>query len=198
MLSNINFRSVLPDDIHSIKQLHEEFFPVRYNDEFFRDACMGLGVNNTPLYTCLAVKKTANFTEKIIGFIFAQFISYDSSEDKDIIKLKLVDADNAHLQTKNKNNKTLNKFSSHSSESKQLEMLYILTLGVRKEYRRSGLASQLLSNSIEFAHKNTRCGCLYLHVIESNPVAIRFYEKHKFIRFKLISGMSPMKSLYCI
>jgi ribosomal protein S18 acetylase RimI-like enzyme len=213
---NIKFRAIRKDDFQCIKRLHEEFFPVKYSDEFYRDACIGIGVNDSPLYTCLAVKETVNSVglssssegksrkgvDEIVGFIFAQFIPYERSEDKDIILLKAGSGNNnkktavpydsnndeMDIQQSATNRNVFWKSSSASSSSSDLELFYILTLGVRKEYRRLGLASQLLKNCIDFAGQNPHCGCLYLHVIQSNPAAIAFYEKNMFARFKIVYG----------
>lgn len=36
------FRSIEEKDFEIIKKLHEEFFPVRYSDQFYVDACKGI------------------------------------------------------------------------------------------------------------------------------------------------------------
>lgn len=171
----IRYRSIQESDFQRIKDLHEEFFPVRYNEQFFRDSCRGIGVNGGRLYTCLAVRSDEqssfeNITNfgviggTVVGFIFAQFVPYADSEDKYIIKLK-------------------------TNVRKREELFYILTLGVCKEYRRIGLGNKLLAQCTNYANQNPRCCCIYLHVIHSNSSAIRFYEKVNFLKFKSINGM---------
>ncbi|CAG2100340.1 unnamed protein product, partial [Medioppia subpectinata] len=64
-------------------------------------------------------------------------------------------------------------------------VVYILTLGVVKEFRRNGIATLLLDNLIHHLTRNestTDCKALYLHVLTTNLVAIRFYEKRQFKR----------------
>lgn len=168
-MDKIQFRSILERDFQRIKDLHEEFFPVRYNDQFYHDSCREIGVNGAPLYTSLAVKVDTESTsegdingEKVVGFIFAQYVPHASSEDKYVM---------------------------NGSKHEDLEMFYILTLGVCKEYRNKGLGSKLLLQCTSYAKQNPRCGCIYLHVIHSNASAITFYEKAKFLKFKSINGL---------
>ena len=44
------YRVIQPGDYETIKSLHEEFFPVRYSDKFFRDACVGIGFRGGELF----------------------------------------------------------------------------------------------------------------------------------------------------
>ncbi|RWS28071.1 hypothetical protein B4U80_07151 [Leptotrombidium deliense] len=66
--------------------------------------------------------------------------------------------------------------------SKHTSVAYILTLGVVKEHRRYGIATLLLDNFIEHLMKSRDCKAVYLHVLTTNLVAIRFYEKRQFRR----------------
>ena len=95
----------------------------------------------------------------IVGFILAQFMDSNSCEDKDLVY----------------------KDGEYNSE-----VMYILTLGCRPEYRRKGLASLLLKNAIEHANTNTNCGAVYLHVIHFNKAAIRFYEENDFVSYRML------------
>ena len=62
------------------------------------------------------------------------------------------------------------------------DFCYIMTIGVIDECRNFGLGTRLL-NEVIYTIKQTRKKCLaiYLHVIEYNTVAIRFYLKNEFI-----------------
>lgn len=71
------FRSIEEKDFDAIKKLHEELFPVRYNDSFYIDACKGIGINRKPLFSIIA---TTN-DDEVVGFILAQFLPTKYSED---------------------------------------------------------------------------------------------------------------------
>lgn len=58
---------------------------------------------------------------------------------------------------------------------------YIMTIGIVDECRRLGLGSRLLNYTIEYLQNNyTNCEIIYLHVVDYNESAIRFYEKNGF------------------
>lgn len=57
---------------------------------------------------------------------------------------------------------------------------YILILGVKKEYRRQGLAGILLENLLNHLYKHQICKAIYLHVLHSNKQAIEFYQSKLF------------------
>ncbi|ESO06678.1 hypothetical protein HELRODRAFT_64313 [Helobdella robusta] len=59
---------------------------------------------------------------------------------------------------------------------------YILSLGVVKQYRRLGIASLLLDNLLSYLTSEdlNDCKVVYLHVLTTNSIAIRFYEKRNF------------------
>jgi ribosomal protein S18 acetylase RimI-like enzyme len=152
---SIHFRPICASDFQEIKALHEEFFPVKYSDSFYKEACQSIGINKSHLFTAIAMD-----SNKIIGFVFAQFIPLSESEDRSLVK----------------------------SNAKYLDACYILTLGIKPEYRRTGLASKLLLQCIDYAKLNKQCGVIYLHVIRGNTSAISFYEKNHFEFFREIAG----------
>ncbi|KAF0290427.1 N-alpha-acetyltransferase 60 [Amphibalanus amphitrite] len=69
-----------------------------------------------------------------------------------------------------------------ASFPRRTQMAYILSLGVSAEYRRRGLASQLLGLLLSELRtaEHADCRAVYLHVLTSNSPALRFYERHKF------------------
>ncbi|XP_050390569.1 N-alpha-acetyltransferase 60 [Patella vulgata] len=63
-----------------------------------------------------------------------------------------------------------------------VQVAYILSLGVVEDFRRNGIASLLLDSLL--SHLTTKeffnCKAVYLHVLESNGDALRFYERRNF------------------
>lgn len=129
--SNFELRPFSPSDIDEVKTLHDQLFPVSYSDKFYSDLAIGLGPRNHSVHSLIAVQRDNNAKESIAGFLFAQFEEMRSCEDSDIL-------------------------FPHDEKPKQ--MMYILTLGVRREYRRSGLGSKLLDVCIEKAIRESECG----------------------------------------
>ena len=60
--------------------------------------------------------------------------------------------------------------------------IYILTLGAINEIRKIGLATKLIDKLIDLTKQYHKIKYIYLHVIEYNDHAIRFYEKNNFKR----------------
>lgn len=50
-MNDLVYRPVTEDDFAQLKCLHEEFFPVRYSDNFYKDVCAGRGLNGGQLFT---------------------------------------------------------------------------------------------------------------------------------------------------
>ncbi|RUS79863.1 hypothetical protein EGW08_012389 [Elysia chlorotica] len=64
------------------------------------------------------------------------------------------------------------------------QVAYILSLGVVGDFRRNGIASLLLDSLLSYltAKERSNCKAVYLHVLSTNTVALRFYERRKFRR----------------
>ena len=62
---------------------------------------------------------------------------------------------------------------------------YIMTIGVIDELRQMGIGSKMLNYTIDLVEKRfTECICIYLHVVDYNISAIKFYQKNQFLRFR--------------
>lgn len=75
----VSFRPIDTNDFHIIKELHELFFPIKYDDAFYEKICTGTGVvGKGRLFSSLAV-----LHGEVIGFVLGQFIDYPARcEDK--------------------------------------------------------------------------------------------------------------------
>ncbi|CAL1535623.1 unnamed protein product [Lymnaea stagnalis] len=64
------------------------------------------------------------------------------------------------------------------------QVAYILSLGVVGDFRRNGIASLLLDSLLSYLTSKDRfdCKAVYLHVLSTNTVALRFYERRRFRR----------------
>ncbi|XP_067673739.1 N-alpha-acetyltransferase 60-like [Haliotis asinina] len=63
-----------------------------------------------------------------------------------------------------------------------VQVAYILSLGVVGDFRRNGIASLLLDSLLSFltSKEGYDCKAVYLHVLATNSVALRFYEHRNF------------------
>ena len=100
-------------------------------------------------------KKQKLSQRSIIGMATAQFMPISSLEDNDLINILKKKYHLTHI-------------------------LYILTLGVRRQYRGRNLATLLLHKCIEHSKSFISSAGLFLHVIVNNQGAIGFYLKNGF------------------
>ena len=60
-----------------------------------------------------------------------------------------------------------------------------MTIGVIDECRSLGLGTAMLEHTIEIVERTCKqCVAIWLHVIDYNESAIKFYLKNKFVRFR--------------
>lgn len=174
LMPEIIYRNVMPDDVHGVRELHMECFPIKYENIFFENVCNGKGFKGIPLYAQVAVEVESS---RIVGCILGQFISSDKCDDGGF-------------------------FSEISGPAK--EVFYILTLGLCSDYRRTGLGTELLMLTLKHAAKNSKCGAVYLHVIHYNIPAIKFYERNGFtflrelVEFYCIDNKAHSSYLYVL
>lgn len=64
---------------------------------------------------------------------------------------------------------------------------YVVTLDVSPDWRRKGLAAELMRR-VEDAAREAGCGAMALHVFVENKDAIRFYERCGFVRSRRAKG----------
>ncbi|DBA00583.1 TPA: LOW QUALITY PROTEIN: hypothetical protein N0F65_007712 [Lagenidium giganteum] len=198
----LQFRPLHADDIPQLRQLHEEWFPIRYNQAFYDGASRGVWTETGgPLFARVVVEvpqgQTAQpsyadidnmpprflsarslwpqRTEQIVGAVTASTLPLTKVDDADLIDPH----DTVHT-----------------------DIMYILTLGSRAAVRRRGIASALLRDCLEEASRQPCCGAVYLHVKSDNYRAIRFYEKNGFQNLRylhdyyMINGVRHHAYLY--
>ena len=153
------YRTILPKDRARIQVLHEEWFPVVYQEEFYDNLVLGkMCQTGEDLYTNVIVDEKDEIVAGLVGAIVP------------IRKLN-----------KMSRNLLLPQPQNHE------RLFYIMTLGTVTEHRNGGLASSLIEECIQHVvQPDRRCGAVYLHVITLNHSAIRFYERLGFWRVQEI------------
>jgi ribosomal protein S18 acetylase RimI-like enzyme len=159
---NLSYRRILPKDRVRIQELHEKWFPVVYQQEFYDNLVLGKLCNtNNPLHT----KVICNDEDEIIACLVGMSIT-GSKLNRASRELLLPDWPYRHSKA-----------------------FYIMTLGTVTKARNTGLASSLVTECIDnIVQSNSEYGALYLHVITTNQSAIRFYERLNFWRVQEIKS----------
>jgi histone acetyltransferase MCC1 len=154
-------RMIQPQDREIIQRLHEEWFPVLYQDEFFDELVHGRMIGSgDPLFTRVAIDDQ---NDAVVGCVVGSFL-------------------NAHLLSEVMQNLLVNNLDMHP------RVFYIMTLGCVESVRRTGLATSMIEECIAAAEQDVECGVVYLHVKVDNIAAIRMYEKMGFYRVQEIEN----------
>ena len=157
-----SYRTILPKDRHIIQKLHETWFPVTYQKDFYDNLVHGRMCNtNEKLFSNLACNKEDEILACLVG------MSVQGSKlNPPSRQLILPEWPHRHERA-----------------------FYIMTLGTIPQARNMGLATSLIDDCIKrFVLADKKCGTLYLHVITSNEAAIRFYERLNFFRVQEIES----------
>ena len=164
-----HFRPVVETDRKELQRLHEEWFPVRYKDSFYDSVVnnrIELSENSNRsdlsqlrLFTNVATVHQDEIAGCVIGCMNHFSIFTNGSDPFHSCELR---------------RKLLPRGST--------ELFYIMTLGVKSEYRFLGLGRRLIRRAITYASMQPKCGTVYLHVIVHNDAAIQFYHSLGFER----------------
>lgn len=169
----ICYRPLQLGDRDQVQELHQEWFPVNYKDEFYDELVLERMVNTgEKLFTCAITFHEEENENTLVD-----------EEEEDYIIACVV---GSLLDVSRLDKDTVSLLISDPFIYKQA--FYIMTLGTVEEFRGARLATSLVEKCIHIAEMNEKCGVVYLHVIISNSAAIRFYERLGFYRVKEIES----------
>lgn len=173
----IYFREISKTNLGEVVKLHREWFPVEYTNEFFLNL----------------FQKGSN---KIANNIIAIGAFYKVGEKEFIVGAVLCEMKNEKTFY-NSTKIRVKKDSCMEKIFKSYEFCYIMTIGVIDECRKLGLGTLLLNEVISIVKsKRKKCMAIYLHVIEYNEVAIRFYIKNDFVECNKIRNYYFINNTY--
>ncbi|CAK9067203.1 N-alpha-acetyltransferase 60 (Histone acetyltransferase type B protein 4) (HAT4) (N-acetyltransferase 15) (N-alpha-acetyltransferase F) (NatF) [Durusdinium trenchii] len=162
----VHFRALRAEemDIEEMMALHEEWFPLSYDQDFYEKSVGG------EFFSLVATWKTdqKRSEENILGMIT---ISTGCEHHWDAIGHVLgVECETA---------------CQSAEETKHGVLAYILTLGVAEHFRRRGLAQELLRRSVEHVQEQLlEVQAIFLHVATYNKAAVQLYESLNFFRLE--------------
>jgi ribosomal protein S18 acetylase RimI-like enzyme len=176
--NNIYFKEFTKEHMNEIKILHKEWFPIDYDDSFYEKMFAESNPKErNPFYNYGAFYK-ADGQEYILGGIFCEM--------KEESHLK------RYIQPEVMKNYQISFYEDILNFTPQYKYLYIMTIGVIDECRRLKLGTKLLNLVTDHFMNTYNCLGIYLHVVEYNNTAIKFYMKNEFLDLALV------KNYYCI
>jgi len=189
-LSSLKFRRLLPEDYDEMVALHKEWFPVSYDEAFYTKSVHGeiftiVATHCNQQADCLSCLKPGASSgssdclqngDDLLGMITLSTSCEHHSDDI----FPVLGGDCATLCRKREKG---NESCVEDDQCSQGCLAYILTLGVVDGFRRKGLASELLTRSVEHVRQEwPHVQAVYLHVVTYNDAAIKLYESSRFLR----------------
>jgi ribosomal protein S18 acetylase RimI-like enzyme len=156
----VTYRPLCPQDFSDLKALHEQLFPLDYEDNFYSKA---VG-SQEHIFSWAAFVRQGSCDEQLVGFVTARTCDLAECNPTDRHAMGLA-----------------------SKLLDDQKVVYILTLGVAPGHRKQGIASQLLQRVVAKATRMI-CRAVYLHVVSYNTAAISFYERNYFQSLCMLKG----------
>ena len=172
---NIIYKPLTNKDIEETKNLHKEWFPVKYSDSYFLSI---FNDKNNKYFSIGAFYKIKNEETKeekeiIIGLALCEWFIGSNYLAKILGKESIKEI-----------NKNINYIEEVYSYIKcdDYHFIYIMTIGVLDEFRKMNIGSKIVQRIINTGLNNILCIGIFLDVIYCNNAAIKFYKKNKFIK----------------
>ena len=167
----IIYKPLSKDSFQDVKNLHKEWFPIDYDDDFFSNVLNNNGGKYFTIGAFYNIKTDNKDKEVILGLAFCEF-EYVMDQLNKFINDKILDEINGNISICDE----LKSYMKCQFD----KYIYIMTIGVMDEFRQMNIGSNLLKYIYNIALKIDRCIAIYLHVISYNETAIKFYQKNKY------------------
>ena len=175
----IIYKPLTKNNLLEVKNLHKEWFPIDYDDNYFKVIFQNICGNYFTIGAFYNIKKSDNIENKeiILGLALCEW---------DYISDSFIDHTNSEIIEEIKKNINTNEKIQACLKCQNYNCVYIMTIGVLDGCRQMNIGSNIIDNIFKIALKNDLCYAIYLDVICYNKVAIKFYEKNNFKKVKEI------------
>ena len=170
---NIIYKPLTKKDIEETKNLHKEWFPINYSDNYFQTIFTeksGKYFSIGAFYTIFD-EETKQKKEVIIGLALCEWINGSNYFTK-------VFGKESALEIINNINYKEEVYSYLKCDD--YHCIYIMTIGVLDEFRKMNIGSNIVQRIINIGLNDILCIGVFLDVIYFNNSAIKFYKKNLF------------------
>jgi ribosomal protein S18 acetylase RimI-like enzyme len=174
-MNKIIYRPIKASDKEELIELHKEWFPIDYTDDYFDKI---IQPRSGKVYITLLATYFFDDQEFILGAVLAEL----NSKEEFLKQLPSTYYDQIDIPFF----ETINFFRA------PLQFGYIMIIGVIDEMRKKNLGTVLIDKITQEFMKLKNCYCIYLHVVAYNSTAIKFYNKNKF------ENVTTLKNYYRI
>ena len=189
--TKIVYKPLTISNISEVKNLHKEWFPIDYDDNYFKK----IFINKHSSYFTVGafynfeIKQENNITKKeeiIIGMALCEF--------REVSKY-FVNHTSREAVKEICDNIDFNEEVHSYLNCQSYNCVYIMTIGVLDEFRKLHIGSNLIKYIIDTAMSEYLCVGVYLDVIVYNQSAINFYEKNGFKKVSNIKNYYDIKGV---
>jgi len=175
--NNIIYKPLTKQDIEETKNLHKEWFPIKYSDEYFNtifNSKKGKYFSIGAFYNIIN-EETKEKKEIIIGLALCEWIIGSDYFFKVFGKESALEI-----------SKNINYIEEVYSYLKydDYHCIYIMTIGVLDEFRKMKIGSNIVERIINIGLSDKLCIGIFLDVIYYNYSAIKFYKRNEFKKVK--------------
>jgi hypothetical protein len=179
--SQIIYKPLGPEHLDEVKKLHQEWFPIKYEDQFYNDT---LVTNRGQFFSVGAfyyLKISESETKEIIlGLAICNWRYVDEYFFKETNENLIKEiSDNLNYEEEAK---------LFLSPEKFYYSVYILSLGVIDECRKMSIGTNIMKTILNYSISFYSCIGVYLSVISTNHSGKKFYEKNGFICANTFKG----------
>ena len=171
--NNIIYKPLTKNDIEEIKNLHKEWFPVKYSDSYFESIFNEKKGKYFSIGAFYIIKneETKESKEIIIGLALCEWFIGSNYFVKIFGKEPVLEI-----------SKNINYIEEVHSYLKcdDYHCIYIMTIGVLDEFRKMKIGSKMMEKIINIGLSDKLCVGIFLDVIYYNNSAIKFYKKNEF------------------
>jgi len=168
---DIIYKPLTKNNLIEVKNLHKEWFPVEYDDEFFEQIFNNNCCNYFTIGAFYNIKNSNENREIILGLALCEW---------EFISDYFINHTNQKVIDEICENIDINEEVQACLKCQLYHCVYIMTIGVLDEYRKMNIGTNILNSIYNIAIKDDICVGIYLDVIYYNKSAIKFYEKNNF------------------
>ena len=170
---NITYKPLAKQNIIEVKNLHKEWFPLDYEDDYFESIFndkTGKYFSIGAFYK-LKTEEENEYKEILIGLALCEWFVGSDYFFKIFGKEPIPQID-----------KSINYIEEVLSylTCDDYQCIYIMNIGVIDEFRKMKIGTNILNRIIELGLKNKLCVGMFLDVIYYNNSAVKFYKKNGF------------------
>mmetsp|Transcript_11865 Transcript_11865/g.32038 ORF Transcript_11865/g.32038 Transcript_11865/m.32038 type:complete len:381 (-) Transcript_11865:175-1317(-) len=204
-LSALRFRPLRHEDYDEMIALHTEWFPVSYDEAFYKKSVSGelftwvatyCRPGNSASSSSEAPSRPASGNSSDPSVAPGGSSPANEIEEEDLLGMLTMSTSCEHHGDDIQSilGADCTAICKHASVGADTStpagcLAYILTLGVVDGFRRRGLARELLRRMVEHVERNIlQVQAVYLHVVTYNGAAIKLYESMNFCRIAQFSS----------